>query len=153
MRYAQQVHEVYVNALDGFYTQETADELVAEFEREYARVYGDTSVMIGANCDVNTLIVKAHAEQRSVDIARGGEAKSGLPQKKGEREVIWYEMGLDPVRTPTYDGASFVAGMSVGGPAIVEYPDTTLVIRGSQVARVSETGSVVVDINVEERNS
>jgi N-methylhydantoinase A len=153
MRYAQQVHEVYVNALDGCYTQETADELVAEFEREYARVYGDTSVMIGANCDVNTLIVKAHAEQRSVDIARGGEAKSGLPQKKGEREVIWYEMGLDRVPTPTYDGTSFVAGMSVGGPAIVEYPDTTLVVRGNQVARVSETGSVVVDINVEERNS
>jgi N-methylhydantoinase A len=98
-------------------------------------------------------VVKARAKQRSVDIARGGEPSSGSPVQKGERGVIWYEMGLERVPTPTFDGNSFVAGMSVQGPAIVEYPDTTLVVRGGQVARVSETGSVVVDINVEELNS
>jgi N-methylhydantoinase A len=153
MRYAQQVHEVYVNAPDGHYTQETADTLVTEFEREYARVYGVTSVMVGASYEINTLVVNARAEQRSVDISRGGGAKSGQPTKKGERGVIWYEVGLERVPTPTYDGNTFVAGLTVEGPAIVEYPDTTLVVRPNQSARVSETGSVVVDVNVEMRYS
>jgi len=142
-----------VSAPDGYYTQDTADQLAAEFERAYARTYGDTSLMTGATFDIITLVVKARASQRAVNIARGGEAKSGQPTRKGERGVIWYEMGLDRVPTPTYDGDTFVTGMTVEGPAIVEYPDTTLVVRGNQVARVSETGSVVVQINVEEQQS
>ena len=58
----------------------------------------------------------------------------------------WPRPGPDPV----YDGAGFASGMTLTGPAIVEYPDTTLVLRGRQVARVSETGSVVIEIDNEE---
>lgn len=152
MRYTQQVHEVLVPAPEGYYTQETADALVAEFEKEYARVYGETSLMPGAGHLIRTLVVKARAEVRSVDISRAGATGAGSPPSKGERGVIWYEDGLKRVATPTYDGTGFVTGMSVTGPAIVEYPDTTLVVRGKQIARVSETGSVVIEINTEEKN-
>ncbi|WP_020108283.1 hydantoinase/oxoprolinase family protein [Nocardia sp. 348MFTsu5.1] len=152
MRYTQQVHEVLVSAPDGYYTDETADELVARFENEYSRVYGETSLMPGAGHLIRTLVVKARAKVRTVDISRGGTTGTGRPPSKGERGVIWYENGLERVPTPTYDGSGFVTGMSVEGPAIVEYPDTTLVVRGKQIARVSETGSVVIDINIEEKN-
>jgi N-methylhydantoinase A len=57
--------------------------------------------------------------------------------------VIWYESGLDPVSTPVYDGMRMLAG-SIPGPAIVEFPSTTLVLRSGHRAEVDPTGNIVV---------
>lgn len=153
MRYTQQVHEVLVNAPMGVYTQDTADELVAAFEKEYARIYGETSVLPFAEHLVSTLVLKARADIREITIAAGtSTTTSDVPTPKGQRGVIWYELGLERITTPIYDGTAFLTGMQVSGPAIVEYPDTTLVVRHLQTARVSESGSVLVETNTEEIN-
>ncbi|GAA4283804.1 hydantoinase/oxoprolinase family protein [Brevibacterium daeguense] len=152
MRYSQQVHEVPVAAPLGEYTQSTADELVVEFEQEYARVFGETSVMANAGHQVSTLVVKAVAPTGTAGVLRESENGTGHPPLKGERGVIWYEEGLERRPTPIYHGEDFLRGMRIIGPAIVEYPDTTLVVRADQTARITPTGSIMVEITAEESN-
>jgi N-methylhydantoinase A/oxoprolinase/acetone carboxylase beta subunit len=69
-----------------------------------------------------------------------------LRAKSGERGVIFYERGLQRVPTPIYDGAVFAPGMALTGPAVVELPDTTLVLRDAERATVDAAGSVVIDL-------
>jgi N-methylhydantoinase A len=74
-----------------------------------------------------------------------GQVSGGI-EPKGERGVIWYEHGLSPDPTPIYDGEQFHPGSSIEGPAIVEYVDTTLVLRRGDRASVDKFGSVVIDV-------
>jgi N-methylhydantoinase A len=150
MRYSQQISEVQIQVPTGQYTQETSDRIVGDFEREYARVYGEGSGYAKAGYTIKTIIVKAKGKARELALSVTGTGLSGTPPLKGERGIIWYERGLERVATPIYDGSGFHAGMSLTGPAIVEYPDTTLVVRPGQVAGLDATNSVVVDIEQKE---
>ena len=147
MRYSQQVTEVQIGAPGGRYERADADALVADFEREYARVYGEGSGYAKAGFTIKTMVVKARATQRVVNLSEAAAAASGLPPLKAERGVIWYEQGLERVITPIYDGQGFQRGMSLTGPAIVEYPDTTLVVRPGQVASIDATNSINIDLS------
>jgi len=150
MRYSQQITEVQISVPSGHYNAETAETIIADFEREYARVYGEGSGYAKAGFTIKTIIVKASSKARALELASTGAAADGTPPLKGHRDVIWYEQRLDAVATPIYDGPGFRAGMSITGPAIIEYPDTTLVLRPGQVARLDATDSVVVDIHQED---
>jgi N-methylhydantoinase A len=48
--------------------------------------------------------------------------------------------------TPIYDGAAFTPGMSIDGPGIVEYVDTTLVLRHGDRATIDRFGTIVIDV-------
>ena len=65
---------------------------------------------------------------------------------KGNRDVIWYGRGSVPESTPIFDGPSLCAGSATPGPAILEDPDTTIIVQHDTVARIHGTGSVVIDI-------
>jgi N-methylhydantoinase A len=58
--------------------------------------------------------------------------------------VVWYERGRGHIDTPIFDGATYAAGHRLDGPAIVEFADTTLVVRPGQEARMTLDGTVVV---------
>src|SRR5205823_3533944 len=88
---------------------------------------------------------RARISPSSLSPLTGGPT-GGTPARKGERGVIWYEQGLTRRPTPIYDGDSFRPGMEVTGPAIVEFVDTTLVVRHGQSARVDDFGSVAVSV-------
>jgi N-methylhydantoinase A len=150
MRYSQQITEVQIPVPSGHYTAETAQTIITGFEHEYSRVYGEGSGYAKAGYTITTIIVKATSKARDLELASPSRARSGMPQLKCHRDVIWYEHGLEAVSTPIYDGSDFSSGMSITGPAIIEYPDTTLVVRPAQVASLDATNSVIVDIHQEE---
>jgi N-methylhydantoinase A len=65
---------------------------------------------------------------------------------KGERQVIWYDEGVVPATTPIYDGRVLGPGARGDGPALLELPDTSVVIRGGQSFGVDSSGSIVIDL-------
>jgi N-methylhydantoinase A len=57
------------------------------------------------------------------------------------RPVYWTE-ACERLATPVHRGEELAAGVTVNGPAILEFPDTTLVVHPGQGARADELGNV-----------
>jgi N-methylhydantoinase A len=148
IRYSQQINQVAVNAPSGDYDSGLIDELVGRFEEEYERLFGAGSGYAAAGFVLTSMRVRAQARLGDFELTapagEGSGATTGEP--KGSREVIWYEDSLDPTPTPIYDGDSYAVGSTISGPAIVEFVDTTLVLRAGDVAQVDPLGSIVIDL-------
>lgn len=148
LRYALQINEVAVPAEGGHYDAGTVDRLVSNFEYEYERLYGKGSGYAAAGFTLTGLQVHGAAklsELRVGDLVHQGTGGAESATKPA-RDVIWYERGAEPSSTPVYDGALLGAGASTSGPAIIEFPDTTVVVPHGCTARIDPTGSVVIDL-------
>lgn len=144
MKYSTQVHQVRVEAPAECKDADSIKEIIAAFEAEYQRIYGEGTGFPAAGYAIASLVVHASAQIASVDLRPTEELESGAPPILSQRAVIWYELGLDRVDTTVYDGDKFRPGMAVAGPAIVEFDVTTLVVRPGQTARVDAMGNVTV---------
>jgi N-methylhydantoinase A len=147
IRYSLQVNQVPVKAPPGVYSGEEVATLARTFESEYERLFGHGSGYADAGLLLTAMRVRARARVTDFTLSRKGAAAGDqAPPQKGERGVIWYERGLEREPTPIYDGDRFGPGMRVTGPAIVEFTDTTLVLRHGQAAKVDEFGSVAISV-------
>jgi N-methylhydantoinase A len=150
IRYSQQINQVAVVAPGGEYSPAVAQELVDSFEREYERLFGADSGYAAAGFALTAMRVRARASVSDFRIAkreRDGESGGQALAPKGERDVIFYERSLTAEATPIYDGGAFAHGMRVDGPGIVEFQDTTLVVRHGDHATVDAFGSVIVEVD------
>ena len=149
MRYQLQINQVAVPAEAGIYDAAAVERLVATFEAEYERLYGKGSGYAGVGFGLTSLQVHGTAklsDLRLGDIVQQGGDISGDPAKR-PREVIWYGRGGKPETTAVYDGARLGVGFTAHGPAILEFPDTTVVVPHGCAASVDPTGSVVIDLH------
>jgi N-methylhydantoinase A len=60
---------------------------------------------------------------------------------------MWYGRGSKAEATAVYDGTRLTVGAQAKGPAIIEFPDTTVVVPHDCLATVDPTGSVVINLN------
>jgi N-methylhydantoinase A len=67
----------------------------------------------------------------------------GADDAETERDVYWWEL-RERLATPIYAGGGLIPGRSLDGPAVIEYPDTTAVVRPGQRAEVDALGSLVI---------
>ena len=149
LRYQLQINQVAVPAEGGVYDVAAVERLVATFEAEYERLYGKGSGFAGVGFGLTSLQVHGTAKLSGLrvgDLAQQGGDASGDAAKK-PRDVIWYGRGGNPEATAVYDGARLGVGFKAAGPAIIEFPDTTVVVPHDCVANIDPTGSVVIDLH------
>jgi N-methylhydantoinase A len=48
--------------------------------------------------------------------------------------------------TPIYNGTKLAARLNIAGPAIIEMPETTIVLRPGSVGQLDEYGNFVITI-------
>ncbi|MGH1561623.1 hydantoinase/oxoprolinase family protein [Mumia sp. DW29H23] len=145
MRYTMQVNQIRIPAPDGVYGPDEIAQLLTAFEEEYERLYGQGSGYPVAGFMVTSLRVSARAQIAAAELTARGDGVPHDVVPAGERDVIWYELGPDPVRTPVYRGEDVTTGARIVGPAIVEFVDTTLVLRQGQRAMVDAYDSIVIE--------
>jgi N-methylhydantoinase A len=147
MRYTAQVNAVRVRLPGARFDESSVQHIVELFEAEYARLFGQSSGFAEAGYGLTAVSVRGRAARPSPGAAAKEVAASDGPAPlKGERGVIFYERGAERVMTPVYDGGGFAPGMTVHGPAILEFVDTTVVLRDGQRATVDPSGSIAIDI-------
>lgn len=148
LRYALQTNQVPVEVEGGDYDGAAATRLIATFEREYERLYGKGSGYAAAGFQLTSLEVRGRAALTDVKMeAIGLDAHHGSAARKGEREVRW-PMGVET--TPVYDGTLLEPGSLTPGPAIIEFPDTTVVVDSQANAEIDTSGSVVINLHLEQ---
>jgi N-methylhydantoinase A len=146
MRYRRQVNEVEVVAPAGSYGAETVTDLVDGFEREYARIFGEDTGYADAGFTTTGLRLRCTASSGKVSVqpheVSADEREAAL---RGTREL---QLGGGGERTqvPVYDAAELGPGAQLDGPAIMEFPDTSVIVHPEMRAFVDRFGSVVVEL-------
>ena len=147
IRYKGQINEVEVPVGAGRLDESALAQLVADFHRRYETVYGSGAGFREARVEIVTYRVRASAvsaKPRIVAAAEGDRMPDGAA-RAGARPVYWSELG-DFEQTPVYWGQRLTAGNVVPGPAIIQVPDTTIVVHPFETARVDPYGNVLIDL-------
>jgi N-methylhydantoinase A len=147
IRYKGQINEVEVPVPAGDLDETALARLVGDFHRRYETVYGQGAGFLEARVEVVTYRVRASAVSPKPRIVAAPEAarEPVAEARRPSRPVYWSELGDFDV-TPVFLGDRLTPGNVIVGPAIVQVPDTTIVVHPFQTARVDPYGNVLIDL-------
>jgi len=137
MRYVGQSYEIEVPVEREWLAADGRHRLLEAFHRAHERVFGH------ADPHAPVEVVNLRAQLRGVrprvplvEVAAGTGAKA-----TGARR-IWLDGR--PAQAQVYERASLGRGDRVIGPAIVEQPDTTVLVPAGDVAMVDRFGNLLI---------
>ena len=108
-------------------------------------LYGQGSGYPHAGFVITAIRVSARARMTSHRLASAGAGQPFDVAPSCHRDVVWYELDATPRRTAVYDGSGLRPGARITGPAVVEFVDTTLVLRHAQTATMDPWSSIVIE--------
>jgi len=152
MRHKGQINEVEVapgwNRAEGDFE----GPLKEQFYRRYEQLYGRGASFHGARVEIVTHRVRATAETPRPKLVASERLSDTIPHAamKPPRPVYWEERArLEP--TPVFDGQALLPGNTLPGPAIVETPDTSVVVRPGQTLSVDAYGNFEIALGSDVR--
>ena len=110
-------------------------DVLAEFLRLYAERYGSEAVPEHAGFELATYVVEARGRLARPTLATYAEEGEDPGPPLRTRPVYDPTLG-EFVDTPVYDGAALRAGNRLTGPAVIEYPGTTVALVTGQVGTI-----------------
>ena len=144
MRFRQQVHEIGVDVSAGNLTAHDVDALVDRFEVQYEQIFGNNTALRISG--VEFTVMRA---QGSVPVHRPAPARmaprAARARPVSHRRVYFYGTGF--AETAIYRSDAIGPGDVIAGPAIIERPDTTIVVGPGQRAEVEPYGNIVIDLH------
>ena len=112
------------------------DDLMAEFERAYGKLYARSASSPELGYLVTHAIVLGSVEVEKPALP-DVEERDGDAPVKGVREIWWEaQAGLEPIATDLYELDDVAPGATIAGPAIVESVATTLAVPPGRAARL-----------------
>ncbi|SBT54969.1 hydantoinase/oxoprolinase family protein [Micromonospora narathiwatensis] len=145
MRYVGQEHTVTLPAPPLLPGVDGADALKRAFDAAHEQRYSHSAP--GEPAQVVSLRVSVVGKLSKPDIAKVAAGDTAPPPQahKGTRDVVFHP-GDGAVPTAVFDRAKLLAGNRVTGPAAIEEPTTTALLRPGDRARVDEFGNLLVEI-------
>ena len=144
MKYPLQVYEVEVDLPAGEVDEKWADATVATFHETYEARFGAGSGYAAVGAMLTAVRITVRSSLPAPPLHEHPVVAS-TAQASGTRPVYWRELGAR-VATPVHWGPDLTAGAQLSGPAIVEYPNTTIAVRPEQRLRVDSYGSAVLEL-------
>jgi N-methylhydantoinase A/oxoprolinase/acetone carboxylase beta subunit len=145
MRYAGQGFEIHVDlppgAVDDGYGQKAIDAFKDSYLRRHKFLDPEGSVEA-----VDWTLVATIASAGS-GAALGRRLSPANP--KYAKRLAWFPETGGYSDTAVVDRAALLGGATIAGPAIIEDPDSTTLVLPGDVARMSENGHIIIEINSE----
>lgn len=147
MRYGLQLGEVTSPVASGALDAAALEESVAEFERRYARLYGEGSGFREAGIHgitfrvrgVGVLDVDPNFEE--LERAGGPDASAAVM----DRRPICLDGRKGYVVTPVYDYRLLKAGHVIQGPAVIQVPTTSVVVPDGMRGEIDRFGNLQIE--------
>ena len=142
MRFRHQVHQLKVPAPNGQLAPADVAAIVQRFTTLYEQSFGRGTAVAESGVEIMTFHVVATT--RYVPIVIKEDAAQGPDPKRaaaGRRKVYFDGKFVD---TPIYEMTRLAPGNKFSGPAIVECPNSTLVVHPGQDVSVDKFGNVVI---------
>jgi N-methylhydantoinase A len=143
LRYVGQSFDLRVPVPDA--VDEAALSTLAErFHDEHRRRYGHAAP--GDPVELVTLRVRARGRVDPPDLAPGADAREGslADARRGTRRVRFAD---ERPETPVYDRPRLPVGASFDGPAVVEGPESTTVVRPGMAVTVDDDANLLVEVD------
>jgi N-methylhydantoinase A len=122
----------------------SVEKLLEDFLGLYAQRYGAEAVPELAGFELVTFVVEARGRLRRPELARRPVAGEDPSRARRAARAVYDPDTEAFVDTAIYDGPSLDPGNVVAGPAVIEYPTTTLALGSGKSARVDELLGVEV---------
>ena len=145
LKYALQVFEVETPLPPGPIDRDWEGRLIAEFERAYADRFGPGTGYAAAGVTLTALRAVVRSTGKAPALRRPPAEPRSAASAADVRSVFWKEYD-DSVETPIFLGPALNAEGRIAGPAIVEYPSTTVAVRPGQALSVHPAGHLVLDL-------
>jgi len=142
MRYVGQGHEIQVPLPDGRLSGESVSSIVNSFEEVYRRLYERLSQSVPIEIINWRITSSSPAPQVRLQVA-GDERTIAQTALKGSREAYFPELG-GYAGIPVYDRYGLLPGTSLGGPAIVEERESTVIVGPDCRFRIDEQRNLLV---------
>jgi N-methylhydantoinase A len=145
MRYVGQHWDIPVPVRMGNGGRPQLAEIVQEFHKRHEMLHGYK--LIEREVEIDNLRLMAIGKSPKLKLkAKPFEGKNASAALKGRRKAYFgAEAGF--IEVPVYDGLQLKPGNELSGPAIIEKPNTTIVIYPQQQARVDQYENIIVDID------
>lgn len=141
MLFRQQVHEVFVELPNKVLDAGDVDGLVDRFQEKYERLYGKGSALRGSGVEFTTLRTEVTLPVVKPRLTPA-ESKTTKPEPVTTRYVYFYRAGFQ--EATVYRSNDLGAGHVIEGPAIVERPDTTVVVGIGQSLEIERYGNMII---------
>lgn len=143
-RFRRQTHELPIPVPAHELTAGDVDRLVEEFHEKYERIYGRGTSLPEAGVEINTFRMEGR-------IPSPAPSRMGFQAPRGKGGLEAASLGLrgvmfagHAVPTAVYRGELVPAGSDLAGPAILEFPGTTVVVGPHQDAVVDPEGNITI---------
>jgi N-methylhydantoinase A len=149
MRFRRQAWELTVAIPPGPVDSDTFEHLGNNFRSEYARRYGEGSMMLGTGLELVTLraIGIGRTVRASLDAGRRAPVADGTPAPlRGNREVRVGRTPAERRAVDAYSARDLQPGHVVVGPALIDGDDTTIWIPATATARMDEHSTLRVEV-------
>ena len=143
MKFRLQIHRVEVPVVGGTLTPQDAEQLMQAFADKYESLYGKGSAFKDAGMEIGVFRVAAVGTMIRPRLSHRPPATTDMVV--GSRDVYWREFKRF-IATPVYDGARLSVDLNIEGPAIIELPETTIVLHPESAGRGDEYGNFVIQI-------
>ena len=145
MRYVGQGFELVVSLPEGPYDPQSAEAIIGCFEAAYLQIFSQT--LNDVPIEIINVRVTARALHEDTALVFRAEGRNGAPDVaaavKGRRPV-YQPQQREFVETTVYDRARLAPGVEISGPAVVEEPESTLIVGPDARFRVHESGTLIV---------
>jgi N-methylhydantoinase A len=147
MKYAAQVFDVEVKIPNGTLDQAAVDEIAQWFAATYSEHFGEGSGYAEAGVEITNVTLRATLPTPKPSLPKINEETSGAVITRTSRDVYWASEGgtLDTAVVRLEQG---VFDDEIKGPALVELPDTVVVVHPGETASFDGYGNLVVDLSV-----
>ena len=116
-------------------------ELFAEFERRYAQKYGEGTGFREAGFAIDAVRINSRVPIPTPEMQAAGDLEQRT-SLKGERQVYWPHLRRRST-VPVHDG---LATSSAVGPAILEFPFTSIVLREGDRLEMTASGDARITL-------
>ena len=118
--------------------------LVNDFEETYERIYGKGTALRMSGVEFTVLRTEAISPVAKPSPAPLPSSGARI-EPRSTRKVYFYKLGFRD--TKVYRAEALGPGTVISGPAIVERPDTTIVVGPGQRLEVEPFGNMIISLN------
>ena len=145
VKYKGQLHVIevplYEDVREGAPLEVDLDAIYDDFERLYAKKYGEGTGFREAGYAIDAIRLRARVPIPN-PVAHVNGHRAGVAGKKAEREVYWPHL-RERRTVAIYDGPST---SEATGPAILEFPFTSIVLHEGDQLQMTEFGDAQITI-------
>jgi N-methylhydantoinase A len=138
MRYRMQTQRITVPLSSTQLERADLDTLMASFVAQYEAMYGQGSAFRAAGIELVSFRVDGHGALDRPDVAMARRS-ADAEMVSGEREL--FLGGHGALTATVLLGEAIEAGTVIDGPAVIEYPGTTILVGPGQRAEIDAWGN------------